>query len=278
LPSVIYDSISPGYFAAMGIPLVAGRDFADNDTAKSTAVVIVNQTLAQKFWPGENAVGKRLRTGPKNVIEIVGVAQNGKYESLGEIPKLMIYYPMTQVYDSAMALVARSSVDPASEISSLRGEVQKLDPLLPIYEAKTLRQHLKLVLFPLHAAAIAVGSFGLLAMVLAAIGIYGVMAFSVAQRTQEIGIRMALGARAIDVWKMVLKQGVIITGIGMAFGVASAIALSGMIASLLYGVSATDPQTFLFISLLLAGVALVACFLPAGRATKVDPVIAIKNL
>jgi predicted permease len=278
MPSAFYENISPGYFAAMGIPLLAGRDFADSDTAKSAGVAIVNETLAQQFWPGQSPIGKRLHSGNTSVLEVVGVAKNGKYQSLGEIPGLTIYYPLQQVYASNAALVVRTDVDTNAAIASVRAEVRKLNPTLPAYDAKTLREHMRLALFPLHAGALAVGSFALLAMILAAIGIYGVMAYSVVQRTQEIGIRMALGARAIDIWKMVLRQGIILTAIGMLCGLLFALGLSKIVASLLYGVSATDPLTFLLISLLLAAVAVFASFLPARRATKVDPLMAIKNL
>jgi predicted permease len=280
MPSAMYENVSPGYFPAMSISLVGGRDFAESDTAKSPRVVIVNETMAAKFWPGENPVGKHLYSGNtgKTPDEVVGVARNGKYFSLGEIPPLVIYYPLAQVYASNAALVVRTSDDPQAAISRVRSQVQELDPLLPVYEVKTLKEHMRLALFPLHAGAVAVGSFGLLAMILAAIGIYGVMAYTVDQRRQEIGIRMALGARASDVWKMVLKQGVIMTAIGMVLGLICAIGLSGIVASLLYGVSATDAQTFLLISVLLAAVALVACFVPAWRATEVDPVAVIRSL
>jgi macrolide transport system ATP-binding/permease protein len=280
MPSACYENISPGYFAAMGIPLLAGRDFSEVDTAKSSSVAIINETLAEKFWPGENPIGKRLRSGNTgaNPLEVVGVAKNGKYQTLGELPSMIIYYPISQVYSSDAALVARASVDPKSMIASVRNEVSKLDPNLPVYEVKTLQEHMNLPLFPLHAAAVAVGSFGLLAMILAAIGIYGLMAYSVAQRTQEIGIRMALGARAWDVLAMVLRQGLIIVAVGIACGLLGAIALSKIVASLLYGVSATDPLAFALSLLLLASAALVACFFPARRATKVDPVAAIKCL
>ena len=280
MPSVIYNSVGPDYFAAMAIPIVAGRDFADSDTGKSAKVVIVNETLAQKFWPGQEAVGKHLHTGNTgtDTVEIVGIAKNGKYFSLAEIPALIVYYPLTQMYSTSAALVARTEIEPASLISSIRREVQKLDPALPIYEAKTLKEHMYLALFPLHAGAVVAGGFALLAMILAAIGIYGVMAYSVGQRTQEIGIRMALGAGAGDVWTMVLKQGLFITAIGMALGVLCAIGASSVVANLLVGVSATDPLTFLLITLLLSAVAVAACFIPARRATKVDPVLAIRNL
>lgn len=280
MPFVIYNSVGPSYFAAMAIPILAGREFADSDTAKSAKVVIVNETLAQHFWPGQDPIGKHLHTGNSDTetVEIVGVAKNGKYFSLGEIPALVIYYPLTQMYSTSAALVARTEVDPTSVISTIRAEVQKLDPTLPAYDVKTLKEHMRLALFPLHAGAVVAGGFALLAMILAAIGIYGVMAYSVGQRTQEIGIRMALGARAADVWMMVLKQGVLITAIGLVLGAICAIGASSVVANLLVGVSATDATTYLVITLLLASVATVACLIPAGRATRVDPVLAIRNL
>lgn len=280
MPSVIYDSVGPQYFAAMKIPLVAGRDFTAGDTDRSVKVVIVNETLAQRFWPGQDPIGKHLHTGNYDTAttEVVGVAKNGKYRSLGELPPLVVYYPLTQIYNTSAALVVRTALDPASAIASVREEVRRLDPNLPVYEVKTLQEHMKLALFPLHAGVVVAGSFAFLAMILAAIGIYGVMAYSVGQRTQEIGIRMALGAKAGDVWKMVLQQGVIITVIGIVLGVLGAIGISTVVANLLVGVSATDPLTFLLIVVLLTVVALAACFIPARRATKVDPVMAIRNL
>src|SRR5439155_1545550 len=151
-------SVSPAYFATMGIPIVAGRDFAGSDIARSPGVVIVNETLAQRFWPSQNAIGKRLHSGNTDVLEVVGVVRNGKYQSLGEIPALMVYYPLTQVYATSAALVIRTSVDPGAEISSVRSEVQKLDPQLPIYDAKTLKEHMRLALFPLHAGAMVAGN------------------------------------------------------------------------------------------------------------------------
>jgi len=175
-------------------------------------------------------------------------------------------------------LIVRTTADPQSAIANVRGEVHQLDSNLPVFDVKTLRQHLDVPLFPLHAAVAAVGSFGVVALILAAIGIYGVIAYSVSQRTQEIGVRMALGARRIDVWRLMLRNGLVITAAGLAIGLIGAFALAKIVSSLLYGVSATDPLTFLLITILLAVVALAACVIPARRATLVDPVIAIRNL
>ena len=276
-PEAIYKEVGPNYFATMETSLVGGRDFSENDKDGGPGVVVINETMAQRFWPGQNPVGKRLVNGNSGLVEVVGVARNGSYRNYGEPPQLVIFFPLTQRYSDDAVLVVRTMADPKSAIAAVRGEVQALDPTLPVYDAKTLAEHLDVPLFPLHAAAAAVGTFGALALILAAIGIYGVMAFSVSQRTQEIGIRMALGARAVDVWSMVLRHGLRITIAGMVIGLICAFALSRVLANLLYGISATDPVLFLLISLLLAVVALAACFIPAHRATKVDPVIAIKN-
>jgi putative ABC transport system permease protein len=270
--------VGPDYFATVGTPLVAGREFTANDKDDAPNVGVINETFAQRFWPGQNAVGKRFHDGGERLIQVVGVARNGKYQSYGEDPKLALFFPLAQRYSTSAALVVRTLGDPKSAIASVRNEIYTLDSNLPVYEVKTLQEHLQLPLFPLHAAAAAVGSFGVVALILAAIGIYGVMAYSVSQRTQEIGIRMALGARTMDVWGMVLRHGIGITAAGMVLGLLCAFALARVVTNLLYGVSATDPRTFILISLLLGIVALLACVIPARRATRVDPVIAIKNL
>jgi macrolide transport system ATP-binding/permease protein len=281
MPSVIYNSTTPGYFAAMGIPMVSGRDFAETDGKKSPPVLIVNQTLADRFWPGQDAVGKGMKTGNGGdavTAEVIGVAKNGKYQSIGEDRTMTVYYPMTQRYSPQAAMAVRTETDAKAAILSVRGEVEKMDATLPVYNVKTLEEHMGFALFPLHAGAVAVGSFAVIAMILATIGIYGVMAYSVGQRTQEIGIRMAMGARAGDVWRLVLRQGMMITGIGIVLGLVGAYAMSRVVAGLLYGVSATDAVTFVAVSVLLGIVAMVACFVPARRAGNVDPVVAIRNL
>ena len=278
MPEAIYKNVGSNYFATMGTPLVAGRDFSESDKAGVPNVAIINETLAQRFWPGQDAVGKRFHHFNDELVEVVGVARNGIYQNYGETPKLVVFFPLAQRYSSAGVLIVRTMADPRSAIAAVRSEVQKLDPHLPVYDAKTLAEHLDVPLFPLHAAAAAVGSFGVLALVLAAIGIYGVMAYSVSQRTQEIGIRMALGARPIDVWRLVLRHGITITIAGLVIGLICALGVSRVVVNLLYGVSATDRTTFILISILLSIVAMAACIIPAWRATRVDPVIAIKNL
>jgi macrolide transport system ATP-binding/permease protein len=276
-PDAISKSVGPDYFATLGTPLVAGRDILASDTADTPRVVVINETMAQRFWPGESAVGKRLSAGG-SPVEIVGVARNGIYQSYGETPKVTVVFPVSQNYSSDVVLVVRTTADPRSAIEAIRGEVRALDPTLPIFDVKTLEKHLDLPLFPLHAAAVAVGSFGVLALVLAAIGIYGVMAYTVSQNRQEIGIRMALGASPTDVWRMIVRRGIVMTVVGVGIGLLCAVGVSKVLANILFGVSATDTVTFVGISALLCVVALAACFVPARRATKVDPVIAIRSL
>lgn len=277
LPLVIPNTVGLNYFQTMGINL-RGRDFTARDKEKESRVVIINETFARRFFRGEEAIGKRINfKGPDDPFwEIIGVAADGKYNSLGEEPQPLVYRPMLRDYDSTVTLVARTTTNPQSSIAAIRREINNLDPGLPLYDVKTLTEHMNIPLFPARMAALVLGSFGLLALVLAAIGLYGVMAYSVSQRTHEIGIRMALGAQTSDVLKLVVGQGMMLTLIGVGFGLASAFALTRLLSSLLYGVDATDPATFVLISLLLATVSLIACYIPARKATKVDPMVALR--
>lgn len=278
LPSTIYTRVSTDYFRALGIPLATGREFTMQEREESSRVVIVNEAFARRFWPGENAIGQQFKFGGADgpAWQIVGVAKDGKYVSLGERPRLVVYQPLLRNYSSLVNLVVRTSANDASTLTMVRQAVQGIDPTLPLYNVKTMQEHLSLPLFPARIAATVLGSFGVLALLLAAIGIYGVMSYSVAQRTREVGIRMALGASTRDVLAMIVRQGMTVALIGVGLGLVGAFAVTRLLADLLFGVSATDPLTFGVIVVVLSGVALFACLVPARRATKVDPMIALR--
>lgn len=283
VPSAMNASVAANYFATMGIPLVAGREFNHADREGAPRAVIINEAFARRYLPGAdpvgNAVGKRVSfasaEGP--YWQIVGVAQDGKYFSIGEVARPFIYLPMPQSYEPRATLLVRTVSDPRAMTAAVRDAVRQLDAQLPVYDVKTMTEHLGLSLFPARVAALLLGSFGLLALTLAAIGIYGVMSYSATQRTREIGIRVALGARPSDVLRLIVKHGAIVTVAGVIIGLGAALALTRLMASLLYGVSATDPLTFLGVAALLLAVALVACYVPARRATKVDPLAALRH-
>ncbi|MDQ2855221.1 MAG: FtsX-like permease family protein, partial [Acidobacteriota bacterium] len=207
--------------------------------------------------------------------EVIGVAADGKYNSLGEDQKAAFYRPLLRDYNTNATLVARTNGDPRSTLAALRSEMQRLDSTLPLYNVETLTDHMNVPLFPFRMAATVLGSFGLLAIVLAAIGIYGVMSYVVAGRTREIGVRIALGAARRDVLVLIIRQGMTLAGIGLGIGLLVALGLARLLSTLLYGVGAADPMTFAGVSLLLALVAALACYIPARRATKVDPLVAL---
>ena len=273
-----FNIVGQDYFQTMGIPVLRGREFNAHDRAGSPAVVIVNETLAQRLWPGDNPIGRRISfnspTGPYS--EIVGVAKDGKYSTLGETPRTFIYQHTLQNYSSKMTVVARTAATPIAMVDAVRSEMRSLEPNLPIADISTLAQQVSLSLLPARLAAGLLGVFGLLALVLATVGIYGVVSYSVTNRTREIGIRTALGAQSGDVLRLVLREGMVIVITGIVLGLGLAFGATRLISSFLYGVSATDPVTYLGIPVLLAGVALGACFVPAWRATKVDPMIALR--
>jgi predicted permease len=275
--SVAGESIAPNYFQTMRIPLVEGREFTESDNTHSASVVIVNETMARRYWAGQSPVGKRLRRGIGTnwLSTVIGVARDVKYLGPTELGRPWIYYPHAQDYWSTMTLVARTTGDPWQALPGVRGAVRALDPTLPVFDEKTLQSHSGLLLFLDRIVVTFLSAFGLLALALAAIGLYGVMAYSVTARTREIGIRMALGAQTGDVLKQVIKQGMVLTLTGVAIGLGVAFALTRLMESLLYGVSPTDALTFTVVSLLLVAVALLACYIPARRATKVDPMEAL---
>jgi predicted permease len=277
MPLAVANYTMPDYFTTMGIAL-RGRDFNERDKERESRVAIVNETFARRFWPGQEAIGKRFNfSGPSDPLwQVVGIAADGKYEGLGEDQKIAFYRPMTRDYITWTSLVARTNGDPQAVIGAIRNEIRSLDATLPVSGVKTLKEHMNVPLFPARVAATVFGSFGVLALILAAIGIYGVMSYAVAQRTREIGIRIALGALRGDVLKMIVGQGLRLVVIGLGIGLSAAFGLTRFLAVVLYGVSTTDVVTFIAIPILLAAVALLACYLPAQRAAKVDPIKALR--
>ncbi len=281
LPTAMTGSTGPKYFQTMGTAIVAGREFADQDKRDSEPVVIVNETFVRRLIPDTNsigAVGRRVSfDGPKGPFAtIVGVARDGKYFNIAEEPRSFIWAPLAQNYSSSGSLVVRTHGNPEAIIPAARNAILSLDPSLPLFDVKTLTEHMRFALFPARVAAIVLGAFGVIALILAAIGVYGVTAYSVSQRTREIGIRMALGAQLSDVLKLVLSNGVKLTLLGVVIGLGGAFLLTRVLESLLAGVSPTDPVTFILVTLTLAAVALISAYVPARRASKVDPLVALR--
>ena len=270
--------VGPGYFKAMQIPILEGRDFDDRDQENTKPVAIVNQRMAQILWPGESAIGKRIfmSNGDRNPLEVVGVVKTGKYRALAEDPQPFFYYAMAQWRPRTMSMVVRSSIDPGGLTAAIRKEVQALDRRVPVFAAKTMSEHMTYALWAPNMAATFSLAFAVLAILLSAVGLYSVMAYVVSQRTREVGIRMALGANRNHVMKMIAKQGMGLAAVGVVIGLLLALGLVKLVSSLLIGISGYDATIFLLVPTLLAFVALVACYLPARRATKVDPIIALR--
>lgn len=275
-----YRIISSGYFQAMGIPHLQGRQPTEQDAAGKTPVVVVNQTLARHFFPNENPIGRRLKLGapqnPRPWLTIVGVVGDVKHSGLGAATRPEMYVPYLQEPAGAMTLVMRADSNPMSLAAAVRREVMSVDLDQPVYNIRTMEQVLSDSVSQRRFSMLLLGLFSVVALVLAAVGLYAVISYSVNQRTHEIGICMALGAKARDVLKLVVRQGMVLAFVGVVIGLGAALGLSRFISSLLFGVSATDPLTFVVISLLLTVVALLACYLPARRATKVDPMVALR--
>jgi predicted permease len=270
--------VSPGYFNALQIPFLDGRNFDERDKMNAQKVVVINEYMAQQLWRGESAIGKRIFIGAdsRDAIEVVGVVKTGKYRTLAEDPRPFIYFPISQRRPGIMTLVARTNSDPRNFVGAIRHEMQLLDRTVPLSSVKTMPEHMTWPLWaPNMAASLSLG-FGLVALLLSSVGLYSVMAYVVSQRTKEVGIRMALGASRKDVLQMVTSQGMRLALIGAAIGLALALALAKVVSSLLIGISGYDVTTFVVVSALLAVVAFIASLLPARRATKVDPLVALR--
>jgi putative ABC transport system permease protein len=273
-----WNVITPAYFKTIGIPLIKGRYFTEQDKSDSNQVIIISQNMARRLFPNEDPLGKRIRSwrDENKLREIIGVVGDVRYFGLEDDQRSLIYVPHAQDTWSSMMVAVRTSADPLSVVGAVRREVKALEPILAVGNIATMTSVRDNSLAESRFNALLLVIFAIVAMMLAAIGIYGVMAYSVTQRTREIGIRLALGAERRDVINLVLGQGVRLTLIGVTIGLLGAVAATRALTGLLYGVSTTDPATFIVISLFIAVVALIACYVPARRATQVDPLVALR--
>jgi putative ABC transport system permease protein len=263
----------------MGVRLIAGRVFDERDRADAPRVCVVDETLARAHWPGEVALGKRLRFGDddEDWMEVVGVVAHVKNYGVDEASRVELYLPFAQTSFGSFSLLVRNDADPATLSAGVREAVRSADPELPVYSVRTLPALVAEHTAQRRLAVLLISVFAVLALTLAAVGIYGVMSYAVAQRRQEIGIRMALGAEARHVLRMVLRHGAAMALAGIAIGTVTALGLARLITSLLFETSAADPPTFSLVPLLLAAVAVLACYFPARRATRVDPITALRG-
>ncbi|MGH9823656.1 MAG: FtsX-like permease family protein, partial [Blastocatellia bacterium] len=273
--------IAPEYFQVMSVPMLEGRSFNDMDTKDSQRVAIVDDTLAKQYWPDQSAIGKRISTnfdmvdGKRVWREIVGVVGHVKDYGLDGISKVQYYLPETQAPGSEMSFVIKTSTDPMRVLHEAEDAVHSLDPDEPVYQVQTMQNIYDSSIAVKRFAMFLLGVFSAIALILALVGIYGVMSYVVTQRTHEVGIRLAVGARARDVVTLLMKQGVFLSGLGVAIGLAGSFAVSRLLSSLLFNVTPTDPLTFGALAGLIVGATVLATLIPAGRATRVDPMVAL---
>lgn len=276
-PFADFQVITTQYFDAIGTPLLQGRAFSDQDKKETPRVLIINERLAKRYFPAGDALGKRLIFNDENgPVEVVGIAADVKNEDLEDEPNLTVYVPFNQQPWWSMALVVRTNAEPTQITSAIRNEVRAIDQELPVHNVRTMQQVIDESVSPKRLATYLLGFFACAALILAAIGIYAVMAYSVTSRTHEIGIRMALGAQPRDILRLVVGHGLFLTLIGVSLGLLGAFGMTRVMTEMLSGVSATDPLTFIALPLLLSTIALLACLIPARKATKVDPMIALR--
>ncbi|MEO8028631.1 MAG: FtsX-like permease family protein, partial [Bryobacteraceae bacterium] len=271
-------TIATDYFKTMQTPLLNGREFDDRDKRDGPRVAVVNRAFADKLLHGQNPIGKRYSTGPNGKpIEIIGVAEDGKYFSLNESRHPASWTPLEIFYTANASLIARTKLSDAEAVRLIRSAVRDLDPNVALYATGSMVDMLALPLFPARLAAFALGAFGVLAAILAATGIYGVMAYAVSRRTREIGIRMAIGASQGSVLGMIARRAAILIGTGTLIGLGAALALARLLGQILYGVEATDPLTYAIVFVLMLSIAVLACWLPARRAIRIDPMTSLRQ-
>jgi predicted permease len=274
---VLSELVWPGFLPGVGIPLERGRDFTNQDTQTSPRVAIVNQAAASVYWPGEDPVGKRVKFfGETTATEVIGVARTANYQAIGEAPKPFVYFSMNQYYFPTAVLWIRTEREPDAVLASVRSEVQALDRSL-LLQAETVNTTIRDSLWAQRLSAGLLAVFGLLALLLATIGIYGVVSYLVSHRVREFGIRMALGATAADVQLMLLREGVRLVAIGVLVGLVIALIGSRAVQSMLFVVSSRDAVTFVLVPSILTLVAILACWIPAHRATRIDPMVALRD-
>jgi predicted permease len=271
--------VTPSYFETMRIPIVEGRGFDERDNESAPKVAIVTQAMARRIWPGESALGKRFRiTKDGPVLEIVGVTGDIQYFSLGETPKPFLFRPYAQWYHSSFTITIHTSVDPASLAGAVRGAVASLDPTLPVFDVRSFDEHIRSgrALLGTRLGAAFSEAFGGLALLLAAVGLYGLLSYAVAQRTREIGIRVALGAHTSTVVRLVVRQGLTMVAVGAAIGLAITFGVTRLLTALLFGVAPRDPVILGGVVAILLAVGVVASMVPAVRAARVDPLTALR--
>jgi predicted permease len=274
--SIYYNRVGSDYLKTMGITVVAGRDFTDLDTTDRPDVVIVNETVVRRYFSGRDPIGGRIRLGNRT-LQVVGVARDGKYSSITEAPRSFMYMPVQQWYRADTVLHVKSSVDPGLLVPRIHEVLRALDANVPLFDVRTIAEQMSIAIFIQRMVASLLGAFGALALLLATVGLYGVIAAVAAQRTPEIGMRMALGATRRDIVAMIVRQGLSLTLTGVAIGLIAALGATRLFKSLLVGVSATDAPSFAVTTILLVTVALAAAYLPARRAARIDPLQALRN-
>ncbi len=275
--SILVDSVDEHYFNVMQIPVVSGRKFQSSDTLSSVPVAIVNEAMAQTYWPKRSAIGGRIQMG-KQTLQVVGIAKNIKYRDLSEHPLPFLYLPFSQQYEALMTLHVETAVDPATLAGPVLAEIRRLDAATPVQDVQTMQHFFQEgALFGNRLITQVVTVIGLFGLLLAITGLYGVIAYSVSRRTREIGIRMAIGADPGSVARLVLRQGMKLTAIGGAIGLVLSLLASQVLGSLLVGVSARDPEVYVAVPLLLAAISLLACYIPARRAARIDPLLALRQ-